>query len=40
VDPALREIHLRRLAETGIDVAQAMNSGQLETAALAGRLPA
>ena len=30
VDPALREIHLRRLAETGIDVAQAMNTGQLE----------
>ena len=30
VDPALREDHLRRLAETGIDVAQAMNTGQLE----------
>jgi hypothetical protein len=30
VDPALREEHLKRLAEAGIDVAQAMGSGQLE----------
>ena len=30
VDPELREDHLRRLAEAGIDVAQAMGTGQLE----------
>jgi hypothetical protein len=30
VDPALREEHLRRLAEAGIDVEQTMGSGQLE----------
>ena len=30
VDPALREEHLKRLAAAGIDVAQAMGSGQLE----------
>jgi hypothetical protein len=30
VDPALREEHLKRLAEAGVDVAQAMGSGQLE----------
>jgi MEDS: MEthanogen/methylotroph, DcmR Sensory domain len=30
VDPALREQHLKRLAEAGIDVEQTMGSGQLE----------
>ena len=30
VDPQLREEHLKRLAETGIDVERAMGSGQLE----------
>jgi hypothetical protein len=30
VDPDLREDHLRRLADAGIDVAQAMDTGQLE----------
>jgi MEDS: MEthanogen/methylotroph, DcmR Sensory domain len=30
VDPDLREDHLRRLADSGIDVAQAMDTGQLE----------
>jgi hypothetical protein len=30
VDPALREEHLKRLAEAGIDVEQAMSSGQLD----------
>lgn len=30
VDPDLREDHLRRLAGAGIDVAQAMDTGQLE----------
>jgi len=30
VDPKLREEHLKRLAEAGIDVEQAMGSGQLE----------
>ncbi|WP_293368407.1 MEDS domain-containing protein [Phenylobacterium sp.] len=30
VDPELREDHLRRLAEAGIDVEQAMATGQLE----------
>jgi hypothetical protein len=30
VDPELREDHLRRLAEAGIDVEEAMGSGQLE----------
>lgn len=30
VDPQLREEHLQRLAETGIDVETAMGSGQLE----------
>lgn len=30
VDPDLREDHLRRLADAGIDVVQAMDSGQLE----------
>jgi hypothetical protein len=30
VDPDLREDHLRRLADAGIEVAQAMDSGQLE----------
>jgi hypothetical protein len=30
VDPALREEHLRRLAEAGINVQEAMESGQLE----------
>ena len=30
VDPELREDHLRRLAEAGIDVEQAMGTGQLE----------
>ena len=30
VDPELREGHLRRLAEAGIDVEQAMGTGQLE----------
>ena len=30
VDPALREEHLRRLAEAGIDVQSAMHTGQLE----------
>jgi hypothetical protein len=30
VDPALRQDHLKRLAESGIDVEQAMGSGQLE----------
>lgn len=30
VDPALREAHLKRLAEAGIDVEQAMATGQLE----------
>jgi len=30
VDPEMREEHLKRLAEAGIDVARAMGSGQLE----------
>jgi len=30
VDPALREGHLKRLAETGVNVQQAMDTGQLE----------
>ena len=30
IDPDLREDHLRRLAEAGIDVEEAMESGQLE----------
>jgi hypothetical protein len=30
VDPALREEHLKRLAEAGINVQQAMDAGQLE----------
>ena len=30
VDPELWDDHLRRLGETGIDVVQAMNAGQLE----------
>jgi hypothetical protein len=30
VDPDLRDDHLRRLADAGIDVAQAMDTGQLE----------
>jgi hypothetical protein len=30
VNPALRDEHLRRLTEAGIDVQEAMNSGQLE----------
>ena len=30
VDPALREEHLKRLAEAGIDVERAMGSGQLD----------
>jgi hypothetical protein len=30
VDPELREDHLQRLAESGIDVRQGMNTGQLE----------
>jgi MEDS: MEthanogen/methylotroph, DcmR Sensory domain len=30
VDPTLREEHLKRLAEAGIDVKRAMSSGQLE----------
>jgi hypothetical protein len=30
VDPARREDHLKRLADTGIDVEEAMESGQLE----------
>ncbi len=30
VDPEMREAHLKRLAEAGIDVARAMGSGQLE----------
>jgi hypothetical protein len=30
VDPALREDHLKRLGEAGVDVQQAMDSGQLE----------
>src|SRR5882672_1325525 len=30
VDPELREEHLKRLAESGIDVARAMGTGQLE----------
>ena len=30
VDPELLDDHLRRLGETGIDVGQAMNTGQLE----------
>jgi hypothetical protein len=30
VDPTLRDEHLKRLAEAGIDVEQAMSSGQLE----------
>src|SRR5947199_9802942 len=30
VDPELREDHLKRLAETGIDVEQAIGTGQLE----------
>src|SRR5207249_11289504 len=30
VDPRLREEHLKRLAEAGIDVERAMGSGQLE----------
>jgi hypothetical protein len=30
VDPDLQEDHLRRLADAGIDVAQAMDTGQLE----------
>src|SRR5258708_2116265 len=30
VDPQLREEHLKRLVETGIDVERAMGSGQLE----------
>src|SRR5262249_62365076 len=30
IDPGLWEDHLRRLAEAGIDVEQAMSSGQLE----------
>src|SRR5258707_1896181 len=30
VDPELREEHLRRLAEAGINVQEAMDSGQLE----------
>src|SRR6266704_6403257 len=30
VDPELREEHLKRLAEAGIDVEQAMGTGQLE----------
>ena len=30
VDPELREDHLKRLAEAGIDVDQAMATGQLE----------
>jgi hypothetical protein len=30
VDPELREEHLKRLAETGINVQEAMDSGQLE----------
>jgi hypothetical protein len=30
VDPELREVHLKRIAEAGIDVEEAMGSGQLE----------
>jgi len=30
VDPGLREDHLKRLAEAGIDVEQAIATGQLE----------
>src|SRR3954462_8939323 len=30
VDPAMREDHLMRLGEAGVDVQQAMDSGQLE----------
>jgi hypothetical protein len=30
VDPELREVHLKRLAEAGIDVEQAIATGQLE----------
>jgi len=30
VDPELWEVHLRQLTEAGIDVGQAMGTGQLE----------
>jgi hypothetical protein len=39
VNPDLREEHLKRIAEVGIDVQEAMDRGSIRGAALAGHLP-